>query len=108
MRTIIGLNNLSEDHWLRQFQEALTSEDLSSVSVRGYLYDLNNFRNWLIEVHGREVALGKISSADLAAYRQYLVDVKGMAKVSPLLNKHVIVNGMYDFTHRRRKPMQVQ
>ena len=82
MRTITGSNNLSEDHWLKQFQEALTSEDLSSVSVRGYLYDLNNFRNWIIEVHGREVALGKISSADLAAYRQYLVDVKGMKAAS--------------------------
>ena len=33
---------------------------------------------------------------------------KHLAKVSPLLNKHVIVNGMYDFTHRQRKPVQVQ
>ncbi len=98
MRTIIGLNDLSEDHWLRQFQEALTSEDLSSVSVRGYLYDLNYFRKWLIEVHGREIALGKISSADLAAYRQYLVDVKGMKATSA--NRRIqAVKRLFSWTH---------
>lgn len=82
MRTIKVLNGLSHDHWLRQFQEVLTDEDLSSVSVRGYLYDLNYFRNWIIEIHGWEVALEKISSTDLTAYRQYLVDVKGVKAAS--------------------------
>jgi TnpA family transposase len=31
-----------------------------------------------------------------------------LAKVSPLLSKHVIVNGMYDFAYRQSKPMQVR
>jgi hypothetical protein len=31
-----------------------------------------------------------------------------LARVSPLLHKHVIVNGMYDFAYRQRRPMQVQ
>ncbi len=128
MRTIKGFDSLSEGHWLKLFHEALKSEELSDVSVRGYLYDLNYFHKWIIEIHGQEVALEKISSSDLAAYRQYLVDAKTvhiskivsrlrddghsipdehLARVSPLLHKHVIVNGMYDFAYRRRKPMQV-
>ena len=40
MRTILWLDSFPESHWLKQFHEALKSEDLSDVSVRGYLYDL--------------------------------------------------------------------
>ncbi len=67
---------------MKLFHGALKSEELSDVSVRGYLYDLNYFRKWIIEIHGQEVALEKISSSDLAAYRQYLVDAKAMKAAS--------------------------
>jgi site-specific recombinase XerD len=78
LRTIKGIDSFPEGHWLKQFHEALKSDDLSDVSVRGYLYDLIYFRNWLIGVHGQEVALKRISAAGLTAYRQHLVEDKGM------------------------------
>ena len=98
MRTIIGLNNLSEDHWIRQFQEALTSEDLASVSVRGYLYDLNYFRKWFTEIHGQETALDMLSAVDLTAYRQHLVDAKGQ-KASSVNRRIQAVKKLFAWAH---------
>jgi site-specific recombinase XerD len=98
MRTIKGLNGLSKRHWLNQFHEALKSEDLSDVSVRGYLYDLNYFRNWLIDVNVREVELKEISTADLTAYRQYLVEDKGM-KATAVNRRIQSVKKLFSWAH---------
>ena len=98
MRTIKGLDSLSEGHWLKLFHEALKSEDLSDVSVRGYLYDLIYFRNWLIGVHGQEVALKRISTASLNAYRQYLVEDKGM-KAAAINRRIQSVKNLFSWAH---------
>jgi len=66
MRTIKSLGAIPNDHWLRGFHERLISEDLSPVTVRGYLYDLNHFRCWLTEIHGREPALEQLPMVDVA------------------------------------------
>jgi site-specific recombinase XerD len=75
---IKGLDSTTDRHWLKQLHEALKSEDLSDVSVRGYLYDLIYFRKWLKNGLGQEVPLKRISTGSLTAYRQHLVEDNGM------------------------------
>jgi site-specific recombinase XerD len=100
MRTIKDLDALSKRHWLNQFREALKFEDLSYTSVRGYLYDLNYFRNWLINVHGRVMGLKEVSSVDLTAYRQHLVENKGMRAAST--NRRIqAVKKLFSWAHTK-------
>lgn len=98
MRTIIGFDSLPEGHWLKQFHEALEGDDLSDVSVRGYLYDLIYFRNWLIDVHGQEVALKRISATGLTAYRKHLVEDKGM-KAAAVNRRIQSVKKLFSWAH---------
>jgi len=98
MRTIKGFDSLPESHWLKQFHEALKGEDLSDVSVRGYLYDLIYFRNWLTSGLGQEVALKRISTANLAAYRQHLVEDKGM-KAAAINRRVQSVKKLFSWAH---------
>ncbi|MDL1979377.1 MAG: tyrosine-type recombinase/integrase [Deltaproteobacteria bacterium] len=98
MRTIKAANAIPKDHWLRGFHERLISEDLSPVTVRGYLYDLNHFRNWLTESHGREPALEQILTVDLTTYRQYMVDVKHL-KASSVNRRIQAVKKLFSWAH---------
>jgi integrase/recombinase XerC len=98
MRTIKWFESLSKRHWLKLFHEALKSEELSDVSVRGYLYDLIYFRNWLIGVHGQEVALKRISTGSLTAYRQHLVEDKGM-KAAAINRRIQSVKKLFSWAH---------
>ena len=61
--------------WIKDFIKDIKSENLSLATIRGYYYDLNHFRNWQIETHGKELMIGKISEVDLAAYRHSLVNL---------------------------------
>lgn len=98
MRTIKTLRSIAKDHWLRRFNESLINEDLSAVTVRGYLYDLNHFRKWLIEIHGHEPALEKLLTVDVAAYRQSLVDVKRL-KASSVNRRIQAVKKLFSWAH---------
>ena len=98
MRTIKATNAIPKDHWLRGFHEMLISEDLSPVTVRGYLYDLNHFRNWLTESHGREPALEQILTVDLTTYRQYMVDVNHL-KASSVNRRIQAVKKLFSWAH---------
>jgi site-specific recombinase XerD len=98
MRTIKISGAIPKDHWLREFHERLTSEDLSPFTVQGYLYDLNHFRRWLTETHGREPALEQLLTVDVAAYRQYLVDVKRL-KASSVNRRIQTVKKLFSWAH---------
>jgi integrase/recombinase XerC len=98
MRTIKTSGAIPKDHWFREFHERLTSEDLSPVTVRGYLYDLNHFRSWLTEIHGSEPALEQLLTVDVAAYRQYLVDVKRL-KASSVNRRIQAVKKLFSWVH---------
>lgn len=98
MRTIKTLHTIPKDHWLRGFHENLINEDLSAVTVRGYLYDLKHFRSWLIEIHAREPALEQLLTVDVAAYRQYLVDVKRL-KASSVNRRIQAVKKLFSWAH---------
>ena len=101
MRTIKTLDAIPKHHWIRGFHERLTSEDLSPVTVRGYLYDLNHFRSWLTEIHGREPALEQLLKVDLSAYRQHLVDVKRL-KASSVNRRIQAVKKLFSWAHTGR------
>ena len=96
MRTINTLGAIPNDHWLRGFHERLISEDLSPVTVRGYLY-----RSWLTEIHGREPALEQLPTVDVAAYRQHLVDVKRL-KASSVNRRIQAVKKLFSWAHTGR------
>ena len=51
MRTIQMLNSIPENHWIREYHQKLLNQDLSSLTIRGYTYDLMHFRQWLLEAH---------------------------------------------------------
>lgn len=99
MRTTNSLNRAPENHWLKQFRETLARENLSAVTVRGYLYDLNYFRKWFTEIHGREAELDKLSAVDLTAYRQHLVGDKGL-KASSVNRRIQAVKKLFAWAHK--------
>jgi site-specific recombinase XerD len=53
-------------------------EDLSPVTVRGYVSDLEMFIAWLKRSRGTKVRLNQISTIELINYRQHLIAVKGL------------------------------
>lgn len=53
-------------------------EDLSPVTVRGYVSDLETFIVWLKQSRGTKVRLNQISTIELINYRQHLIAVKGL------------------------------
>lgn len=64
--------------WLKDFSGSLRREDLSPVTVRGYLSDLGTFTTWLKQTRGDKLRLNQLSTIDLINYRQHLIAVKGL------------------------------
>jgi site-specific recombinase XerD len=64
--------------WLKDFTAAMKREDLSPVTVRGYLSDLEMFMVWLKQLRGTKLRLNQITTIDLINYRQHLIAVKGL------------------------------
>jgi len=46
--------------------------------MRGYIYDLENFRSWLKNIIEHEPLLENITTVDIVAYRQHMVHDKRM------------------------------
>jgi len=67
---------MAKNTCLLRFKRKLIQQDLSPVTVHGYLDDLGYFLRWLKELYGNSIELKKINSADLRAYRQELVNIK--------------------------------
>lgn len=82
MRTIQILKDIPEHHWLHSYSKYLFKKDLSKVSIRGYLYDINHFRLWMIETLKSELPLRSINNIDIATYRHYLYRIKEMKAAS--------------------------
>jgi site-specific recombinase XerD len=65
MRTTYPQTNISPDHWLRKFYNYFLNQDFSPATVRGYFYDLNHFRTWLMELNDQRPPLENISTVDV-------------------------------------------
>src|SRR5262245_22204573 len=61
------------DGVFRDFARSLQAADLALATRRGYAADLGRFRAWIEESRGEGVALRRITTVDLASYRQHLI-----------------------------------
>lgn len=78
LRTIRAAKPPSAPNWLADFLADLRTEDLSSATIRGYRYDLEQFLRWLVEAKGTPPRLEKLTAIDLITYRQFLINVKAL------------------------------
>lgn len=80
MRSILRVAPILGDPLLQAFARSLADQDLSPVTVRDYLHDLQRFRQWIEESRARqrrrEMALGRVTTVQLASYRQHLLRVE--------------------------------
>lgn len=67
---------MSKDPLSSRFKQYLTKQDLSPRTIKGYLDDLRFFREWHEEIQQCEIDWPKITSFELQAFRQYLVNGK--------------------------------
>lgn len=68
-----------KNNLLARFKKKLIQQELSRISIQGYIYDIGHFSNWLKEIYNskkRKVDIKKIAAADIKAYRQELVKIK--------------------------------
>jgi site-specific recombinase XerD len=61
------------DGVFRDFARSLQAADLSAATRRGYAADLGRFRAWIEDGRGAAVRLRRITTVDLASYRQHLI-----------------------------------
>lgn len=61
---------------LSRFKKKLVQQDLSEVTIKGYLNDIDYFFRWLKTMYKKTIDIKKITSADLKAYRQEMVNLK--------------------------------
>ena len=57
----------------RDFARSLEAADLAAATRRGYAADLGRFRAWIGDGRGESVVLRRITTVDLANYRQHLI-----------------------------------
>lgn len=62
---------------LVQFEEHLRQAGLAENTVIGYLYDLRTFAGWLERDPDRSPFLEELTSADVEAYKAFLLDTQG-------------------------------
>jgi site-specific recombinase XerD len=73
---------MSEDPWLIPFKRELLRQDLSQMTIDGYLADLRHFGQWLAEWHDQSVDFARATDADIRAYRQHLVNTRRQKPVT--------------------------
>jgi site-specific recombinase XerD len=67
---------MSEDQLLARFQQSMIQQDLAEATIKGYLADMHHFYRWLQQIQEQSIPLTEVTSADLRAYRQYLVNIQ--------------------------------
>lgn len=78
---------LEGDPRLETFFQALLNEGLALASVRAYRADLRGFVRWLNRACVSDVSLEKLTSADVARYRQHLTDERRLRPST--VNRHL-------------------
>jgi len=63
----------ADPSWLVEFHASLTREDLSSATLRGYLYDLRHFLHWHSGLQDAPFSPNRLAEYDVIAYRQHMV-----------------------------------
>lgn len=73
IRTIQTMDNTK---LLSRFRQFLVQQDLSEISIKGYLYDMTFFQRWVIDFYQEDIPFLKLSINDLRAFRESLSKIK--------------------------------
>ena len=82
MRVIQRGPAIQGDGMFRDFACSLEAADLAAATRRGYAADLGRFRAWIGDGRGESVVLRRITTVDLANYRQHLTEKLRAASVN--------------------------
>ena len=123
VKTIYVLRYIQDEELRRQVGKQLNrGEHRQAVARHVFFADQGEFRTAdLAQIMNKASCLSLLSNAILAWNTVHISNIvndlrenghtvtdEHLAGISPMLQKHVIVNGMYDFTQWTHKPMQVQ
>ena len=123
VKTVYILSYIQDEEMRRQVQKQLNrGEHRQGVARHVFFADQGEFRSGdLAEIMNKASCLSLLSNAILVwntvhiseivtrlRERGHTISDKHLAGVSPMLRKHVIVNGTYDFTGWRQKPARIR
>lgn len=61
---------------LTNFQNYLDDQDLSPLTIKGYLSDLNHFARWFEQTNGEQLTVQRITPTDVKEYKHFLLGVE--------------------------------
>ena len=61
---------------LSDFEKHMNGMDVSKLTVRGYLSDLQNFARWFEGTNGEVLSVNRITPTDVKEYKQFLLTVE--------------------------------
>lgn len=61
---------------LLEFQRHLEDQDLSPLTIRGYLADLRHFARWFEQTNGETLTVQRITPTDVKEYKHFLIGVE--------------------------------
>jgi integrase/recombinase XerC len=61
---------------LDQFHEHMNTLDLSPLTIRGYLADLQHFSRWFEQTNGEALTIQRITPTDIKEYKHFLLSVE--------------------------------
>jgi len=61
---------------LNKFQKHLDDQDLSPLTIKGYLSDLQHFNRWFEQTNGEVLTVQRITPTDVKEYKHFLLGVE--------------------------------
>ncbi len=61
---------------LNDFQNYLEDQDLSPLTVKGYLSDLQHFERWFQQTNGEDLTVQRVTPTDVKEYKQFLLNIE--------------------------------
>jgi integrase/recombinase XerC len=61
---------------LTNFQKHMDDQDLSPLTIKGYLSDLNHFARWFEQTNGEVLTVQRITPTDVKEYKHFLLSVE--------------------------------
>lgn len=61
---------------LTNFKNFLDDQDLSPLTIKGYLSDLHNFAHWFEQTNGEALTVQRITPTDVKEYKHFLLNIE--------------------------------
>ena len=91
---------MNNQELISKFKNFLIKEDLSDISIKGYLQDISSFKKWIMDLYQEEIFLLKVSSNDLRGYRETLSKINRQ-KVSSINRKIQSLKRLYKWALKK-------